>query len=104
MLDVHYSSGVANRFYYLLAEGSATKTFGGMVEFGAGRATAAIITGIGRAKAERIWYRALTVYFTSTTDYAGARARRSPRPAIYFGTTSVEAARVAAAWSAVAVD
>ena len=32
------------------------------------------LAGIGRAKAEKIWYRALTVYMTSSTNYAGARA------------------------------
>ena len=31
------------------------------------------VTGIGSAKAGAIWYRALTVYMTSTTNYAGAR-------------------------------
>jgi Zn-dependent metalloprotease len=29
-LDVHYSSAVANHFYYLLAEGSAAKTYSGV--------------------------------------------------------------------------
>ncbi|MUV12927.1 M4 family metallopeptidase [Noviluteimonas gilva] len=102
-LDVHYSSGVANRFYYLLAEGSASKTFGGMVH-SAPTCNGTIIVGIGRAKAERIWYRALTVYFTSTTDYAAARVATIAAARDLFGTTSPEAARVAAAWSAVAVN
>ena len=29
-LDVHYSSGVANRFFYLLAEGSGARTYSGV--------------------------------------------------------------------------
>ena len=29
-LDVHYSSGVGNHFFYLLAEGSGAKTIGGV--------------------------------------------------------------------------
>ncbi len=77
-LDVHYSSGVANHFYYLLAEGTAPA--GGLPsptclnsDTKIANGTAAI-TGIGRSKAEKIWYRALTVYMTSATNYAGARA------------------------------
>ena len=101
-LDVHYSSGVANRFYYLLAEGSASKTFGGMVH-SAPTCNGRVVSGIGRAKAERIWYRALTVYFTSTTNYAGARVGTIAAARDLYGATSIEAAAVAAAWAAVNV-
>ena len=41
------------------------------------------VTGIGRDAAAKIWYRALTVYMTSGTTYAGARTatpERRPRP------------------------
>ena len=34
---------------------------------------AGTLVGIGRDKAAKIWYRALTVYMTSSTVYAGAR-------------------------------
>ena len=34
-------------------------------------ATASTVTGIGRDAAAKIWYRALTVYMTSSTDYPG---------------------------------
>src|SRR6187549_1143397 len=72
-LDVHYSSGVANHFFYLLAEGSAnsstcnTTTSGGRVATGS-----QALTGVGRSAAERIWYRALTVYMTASTKYTNA--------------------------------
>jgi Zn-dependent metalloprotease len=102
-LDVHNSSGVANHFYYLLAEGSGTKTYSG-VDHRSPTCNASTLAGIGRAKAQRIWYRALTVYFTSTTDYAGARVATIAAAKDLFGIGSPEAAAVAAAWSAVSVD
>jgi Zn-dependent metalloprotease len=107
-LDVHYSSGVANHFYYLLAEGAVVPA-----GFGAGswaKLTPAslvcngntAITGIGRAKAEKIWYRALTTYFTSGTNYAAARAATIQAATDLYGAT--EANAVATAWSAVSVN
>jgi Zn-dependent metalloprotease len=102
-LDVHYSSGVANRFFYLLAEGSAAKTFSGVKHY-APTCNGASVTGIGRAKAAKVWYRALTVYFTSNTDYAAARVATIQAAKDLYGATSVEANAVAAAWSAVEVN
>ena len=72
-LDVHYSSGVGNHFFYLLAEGSGAKTLERRRAQLARPATARRSTGIGRDAAAKIWYRALTVYMTSNTNYAGAR-------------------------------
>lgn len=102
-LDVHYSSGVANRFFYLLAEGSGAKTFGG-VNHQAPTCNGANVSGIGRTKAAKIWYRALTVYFTSNTDYAGARVATINAARDLYGNASAEANAVAAAWSAVKVN
>jgi Zn-dependent metalloprotease len=102
-LDVHYSSGVANRFFYLLAEGSAAKTFSGVKHY-APTCNGASVTGIGRTKAAKIWYRALTVYFTSDTDYAAARVATIQAAKDLYGATSAEAKAVAAAWSAVKVN
>jgi Zn-dependent metalloprotease len=97
--DVHYSSGVANHFFYLLAEGTAAKTFSN------GSTTSptcngSSLTGIGRDAAQKIWYRALTVYMTSSTNYAGARAATLSAAADLGYSTSA----VAAAWSAVSVN
>ena len=72
-LDVHYSSGPANRFFYLLAEGSGSRTYSG-VNHTAPTCNGSGITGVGRSKAGAIWYRALTVYMTSNSSYADARA------------------------------
>ncbi len=101
-LDVHYSSGVGNHFFYLLAEGSGTKTIGGVVHSST-TCNGSTVTGIGRAAAERIWYRALTVYMTSSTNYAGARTASLNAARDLYGTGSAQANAVAAAWSAVSV-
>ncbi|MFL5353001.1 M4 family metallopeptidase [Archangium sp.] len=98
-LDVHYSSGVANHFFYLLAEGSspasgpASPTCNG-----------SSVSGIGRDAAGKIWYRALTVYMTSSTNYAGARQATLKAATDLFGAGSTQYNAVAAAWSAVSVN
>jgi len=93
-LDVHYSSGVANHFFYLLAEGSS----------GSSTCNSSTLTGIGRSAAEKIWYRALTVYMTSSTKYAGARTATLSAAKDLFGSGSTQYNAVAAAWSAVSVN
>lgn len=108
-LNVHYSSGVANHFYYLLAEGS-TPTNGLPVSpvcAAADTRTATVtgnLAGLGRDKAEKIWYRALTVYMTSNTNYAGARAATLSAASELYGAGSSEYNAVATAWSAVNVN
>lgn len=102
-LDVHFSSGVANHFYYLLAEGSGPKTFSG-VNHTSPTCNGSSLAGITRAKAEKIWYRALTVYFTSNTGYAAARAATISASNDLYGINSVESKAVAATWSAVKVN
>ncbi|MFF8972228.1 M4 family metallopeptidase [Streptomyces sp. NPDC014995] len=101
-LDVHYSSGPANHFFYLLSEGSGSKTING-VTYNSPTSNGSTVTGIGRAKAVQIWYKALTEYFTSTTTYAGARTGTLSAAAALYGSTSTEYKAVAAAWSAVNV-
>ena len=102
-LDVHYSSGVGNHFFYLLAEGSGARTIGG-VAHDSSTCNGSTITGIGRDAAQRIWYRALTTYFTSGTTYAQARTATIRAAGDLFGAGSTQAATVAAAWSAVSVS
>ncbi|MFE0728051.1 M4 family metallopeptidase [Streptomyces antibioticus] len=102
-LDVHYSSGVANHFAYLLAEGSGTKTVNG-VTYDSPTSNGSTITGIGRDKLGAIWYRALTVYMTSSTKYAGARTATLNAARDLYGAGSTEYNTVAAAWSAVNVN
>ncbi|MFD1657103.1 M4 family metallopeptidase [Streptomyces caeni] len=101
-LDVHYSSGVANHFAYLLAEGSGAKTLNG-VSYNSPTCNGSTVTGIGRDKLGKIWYRALTVYMTSSTNYAGARTATLNAAKDLYGAGSAEYNAVAAAWSAVNV-
>ncbi|WP_435212042.1 M4 family metallopeptidase [Streptomyces sp. bgisy034] len=101
-LDVHYSSGVGNHFAYLLAEGSGAKTVNG-VSYNSPTCDGSSVSGIGRAKLGKIWYRALTVYMTSSTKYAGARTATLSAAADLYGAGSAEERAVAAAWSAVNV-
>jgi Zn-dependent metalloprotease len=107
-LNVHYSSGVANHFYYLLAEGSSGVTGPPSPTCKSGDTRQATggtaVGGIGRAKAEKIWYRALTLYMTSSTNYAGARTATVNAAGDLFGSSSAEKAAVAAAWTAVNVN
>ncbi|ANP54867.1 Zn-dependent metalloprotease [Streptomyces griseochromogenes] len=102
-LDVHYSSGVANHFAYLLAEGSGAKTING-VSYDSPTSNGSTVTGIGRDKVGRIWYRALTVYMTSSTNYKGARTATLSAAKDLYGAGSTEYNAVAAAWSAVNVN
>ncbi|WP_425841533.1 M4 family metallopeptidase [Streptomyces fractus] len=102
-LDVHYSSGVANHFFYLLSEGSGKKTING-VNYDSPTSDGSTVTGIGRDKAVQIWYKALSTYMTSTTDYAAARAATIKAAGDLYGASGTEATTVAAAWKAVNVN
>lgn len=105
-VDVHYSSGVGNHFFFNLAEGTGSTPYGYSPVCG----SAPGVTGIGRVKAERIWWRALDVYFTSNTSYVNtanpgntARAYTLRAAADLFGGCSTEYKAVQAAWTAVNV-
>ncbi|MFP8903400.1 M4 family metallopeptidase [Streptomyces atacamensis] len=101
-VDVHYSSGPANHFFYLLSEGSGAKTING-VAYDSPTSDGKPVTGIGIAAAEKIWFKALTEKMTSTTNYAGARTATLSAAADLFGTDSVQHKAVAHAWAAVNV-
>ncbi|MGW4932561.1 M4 family metallopeptidase [Streptomyces sp. NPDC004166] len=101
-VDVHYSSGPANHFFYLLSEGSGAKVING-VSYNSPTVDGLPVTGIGRDKALQIWYRALTTKFTSTTNYAAARTGTLAAAGELYGTTSAEYKAVQDAWAAVAV-
>ncbi|MGR4853090.1 M4 family metallopeptidase [Streptomyces sp. LARHCF252] len=101
-IDVHYSSGPANHFFYLLSEGSGTKTING-VAYNSSTSDGLPVTGIGRDKAEKIWFRALTTKFTSTTNYAGARTGTLAATGELYGTDSAEYKAVQHAWAGINV-
>ncbi|WP_217140931.1 M4 family metallopeptidase [Streptomyces sp. AC627_RSS907] len=101
-IDVHYSSGPANHFFYLLSEGSGTKTING-VTYDSPTSDGLPVTGIGREKAAKIWFRALTTKFTSTTNYAGARTGTLAATGELYGTDSAEYKAVQNAWAGINV-
>lgn len=101
-VDVHYSSGPANHWFYLISEGSGAKTVNG-VAYNSSTSDGLPVTGIGRDKAAQIWFKALTTKFTSTTNYAAARTGTLAVAGELYGTTSAEYTAVANAWAGINV-
>ncbi|WP_242614564.1 M4 family metallopeptidase [Actinomadura roseirufa] len=101
-VDVHYSSGIANHFFYLLSEGSGAKDING-VHYDSPTSDGKPVKGIGREKAAAVWYKALTEEMRSNTDYADARRATLAAAGRLYGQTSAEYAAVANAWAGVNV-
>ncbi|MFD0077367.1 M4 family metallopeptidase [Streptomyces sp. NPDC127166] len=101
-IDVHFSSGPANHWFYLASEGSGAKTVNG-VDYDSPTSDGLPVTAIGRDAAVKIWYRALTTYMTSSTDYAGARTATLQAAADLYGLGSDTYVNAANAWAAVNV-
>ncbi|MFJ3718335.1 M4 family metallopeptidase [Streptomyces sp. NPDC090057] len=101
--EVHAGSGVSSHAYYLLAEGSGTKTIGGVKYNSPTYQNASTVKGVGRTKATAIFYRALTRYMVSTTDFHGARVATLKAAKDLYGSTSTEYKTVDKAWAAVNV-
>jgi Zn-dependent metalloprotease len=101
-LDVHYSSGVGNHWFYLASEGSGAKDING-VHYDSPTADGSTVKGIGRDKVEKIWFKALTTYMTSTTDYKAARDASLKAATDLYGKDSDEYKGVDAAWAGVNV-
>ena len=101
-LDVHYSSGPNNRMFYFLSQGSnASPTSDYYSPYLVKTPTA--MTGIGNDKAYRIWFKALTTKFTSSTSYADARNKVLQAAQELYGATSKEAIAVQRAYAAINV-
>lgn len=88
---VHTNSGIANKAFYLLAVGG-THHRGGTV------------TGIGADAAAQIWYRALTSYMTSSTNFHGARVATLNAAAALYGSGSAQYNSTAQAWTVCGVN
>ena len=101
-LDPHYSSGVGNHLFYLLAEGTGSKTIGGRAH-SATTCNGTTLTGIGRDQAAAIWYRAMTTYWTSTTTYPQAANGQVKAAKDLYGATSTQCTATLNAWKGVAV-
>ncbi len=95
-------AGIGDHFFYLLAEGSGQKTING-VDYESPTYDKLPVAGIGRSDAAEVVYRALTVYMTSTTDYAGARTATLQAAADLYGSQSDAYEAVANAWAGVNV-
>ena len=80
-IDVHYSSGIANRAFYLMATGSA----------------------LDLEAAAHVWYRALTLYMTPSTTFAQARGATVDAATDLYGAASAQVAAIEAAWTSVGV-
>ncbi|KVM88049.1 M4 family metallopeptidase [Burkholderia stagnalis] len=103
--DPHYTSGVGNRFFYLLAEGPVVPS----TDTGLSRSQLVCngdtsFSGLGRDKAGKIWYRTLTVYLNANSSYPNARRASIQAATDLYGANSAESAAVARAWSAVGVN
>jgi Zn-dependent metalloprotease len=104
--DMHYTSGVANHFFYLLAEGAVVPAEGVPFNLTPNDLVCnanTSLAGIGRDAAMRIWYRALTVYMTSAETYSKARVDTLLAATDLYGAGSAQYAAVAATWDAVNV-
>ncbi len=91
-VDVHYSSGISNLAFYLLAHGGSHPH---------GKTTVTV-TGVGIEKAAQIFYRANTTIFTASTTFAAARTG-TEQAAAQLGYGADVIASVTAAWQAVGV-
>ena len=100
-IDVHYSSGPNNRMFYFLSQGSKAESGDYNSQY-LTRSPAAM-TGIGNDKAYRIWFKALTTKFTSSTNYADARAKVLQVAQELYGASSKEAIAVQRAYAAINV-
>jgi Zn-dependent metalloprotease len=99
MIDVHYSSGPLNRFFYFLTNGASSSPTSTTYSpyYPAGMA------GIGNDKAARIWYKTLTEHLVPDADFDAARAAAITSAQELFGIGSAEELAVMKAWSAVNV-
>jgi vibriolysin len=91
-VDVHYSSGIANLAFYLMSQGGTHPR---------GKSSI-VVTGIGMAKAIRIFYEANVNILTSNANFLAA-GNASVQAAVNLGYTLAEQTSVANAWQAVGV-
>jgi vibriolysin len=95
---VHGNSGIANLAYYLMVMGGSHPRAKTSVVVPAFSATSSTSLDM----AQRIWYRALTVYMTSSTNFQAARNATAQAAAdLYGGTTGAAYNTVQKAWDAV---
>jgi Zn-dependent metalloprotease len=94
---VHLNSGIANLAFKLMVTGGTHPRGKTTVSVPALSTTATTSMNMGA----KIWYRALTVYMTSSTNFQGARTATAQAATDLYGATA--AAAVHKAWDAVGV-
>ena len=98
-LDVHYSSGPLNRFFYFLSQGASgdasSQAYSSYLPGG--------MAGIGNDKAARIWYTAMTEFLTPVAKYADARTAGIGAATELYGDGSAEVLAVKSAFAAINV-
>jgi bacillolysin len=87
---VHTNSGIINKAAYLLSQG--------------GTHYGVTVSGVGTDKLGAIFYRANTVYFTSSTNFSQARAGLVQAATDLYGASSAEVTSVNKAFDAVGVN
>ena len=92
-VDVHYSSGIANLAFYLLAQGGTHPR---------GKSTQ-VVTAIGIHDAGAIFYRANSTYLVPSSNFAEARAATVRAATDLFGASSQQVTQTNNAWTAVGV-
>ncbi|MDR1120603.1 MAG: M4 family metallopeptidase [Dysgonamonadaceae bacterium] len=92
--EVHINSGIMNHWFYILSVGKSGIN---------GIGNAYDVTGISISKAEKIAYRAETVYMTANTTFANARTYAIKAANDLYGICSPEVISTANAWYAVGV-
>ena len=80
-MDVHYSSGIANKAFYNMVQDPA----------------------LTMQQAAAIWYRALTLYMVPSTNFAGAKTATLQAASDLHGSSSAQRTAVDNAWNAVGV-
>ncbi len=91
---VHTNSGVQNHWFYILSQGE-TSSNDNNVSYN--------VPGIGIDKAAKIAFRNLTVYLTSSSNYANARTSALKAATDLYGNCSPEYIATGNAWWAVGV-
>jgi len=89
---VHDNAGIGYLAFYLAAEGGVHPTYPDLT-----------VSGLGAVTVAAIWYRALTTYMTSSSDYADTREATLSAAADLHGETSLQYNMVARAWAEVGV-
>ena len=87
---VHTNSGINNKAFYLIAQGGTHYNVS--------------VTGIGRDKAIKIYYHALTNYLSPYSNFSNIRAAAVQSAVDLYGAGSAEAVSVGKAYDAVGVN